>query len=579
MICRMSAGAPDRTRPRQARPGMLFASLRGYQRSWLTPDLVAAVTLLVIAVPEQLATSRLAGMPPITGFYAFVAGTVLFATLGSNPLMSVGGDSTIAPLFAVGVAHLAPSGSIRYEDLVSILAVMVGVLVALVWLLRLGWISDFLSEPIIAGFLGGIAVIIIVHQLPDLLGLHSGGGSTIHRITSVASRLGNVNGWTLAIGVAVFVVVIGAHRIDRRLPGALVALIGSTLLVVVLSLRHHGVDVLGPFAHGAPRLGLARISVATFERLAPLAGVVALVVVTQSAATTRAFPGRPNYPPNVGRDFLGVGAGSVVAGLVGAFPVNASPPRTGAVAAVRGRTQLGGLLAAVAVAAFVPAAGVLRDVPTAALAGVLVFVAVRIFPARELVAIARFDRFEFGLALITMLTVAFVGVEQGIGVAVGLALLDRTRLTARPQLHVLGQLPQTTSWAPLTSPSGPVQVPGALVVLFATPLWYGNAARFGSELERAQRDAPSRIKVVVLDALGMSDLDFTGSRALARELDALDRRHIRFAVARAGEHLRSNLAHSGLLERIGPDHFYGSVGEAVAAEMSALPAPATRSLG
>src|ERR1700742_894564 len=182
----------------------VLRSLRGYRRAWLATDALAAVTLLAIAVPEELATSRLAGMPPITGFYAFVAGTVLFALLGSNPRMSVGADSTIAPLFAVGVARLAASGTPRYEELVGILAVMVGALVALVWLARLGWISDLLSAPIIAGFLAGIAIIIIVHQLPDLLGVHAAGGSTLHRIGSVISDLDQLSVPTLVIGLGVF---------------------------------------------------------------------------------------------------------------------------------------------------------------------------------------------------------------------------------------------------------------------------------------------------------------------------------------------------------------------------------------
>src|ERR1700722_19259651 len=171
----------------------VFVSLHGYQRSWASADLVAGLMLLVIAVPEQLATSRLAGMPPITGFYAFVAGTVMFALLGSNPQMSVGADSTIAPLFAVGIAGLAPTGSARYVDLVGILAVMVGSLVALVGLLRLGWIAEFLSAPIITGFLAGVAVIIVVHQLPDLLGIPSVSGATLHRLSFVANHLSATN--------------------------------------------------------------------------------------------------------------------------------------------------------------------------------------------------------------------------------------------------------------------------------------------------------------------------------------------------------------------------------------------------
>jgi sulfate permease, SulP family len=564
MIRVMSARAPGRTDTRRLRRALaLFPSLRGYQRSWLAADALAAVTLLVIAVPEQLATSRLAGMPPITGFYAFVAGTVLFAALGSNPQISVGADSTIAPLFAVGVARLAPSGSLRYEDLVAILAVMVGILVALVWLLRLGWISEFLSEPIITGFLAGVAVIIVVHQLPDLLGVRSGGGTTIHRVSSAFSKLGHLSPWTLGLGLGVFAVVIAAERVDRRLPGALVGLVGSTLLVVVLGLRRHGVAVLGPITHGAPRFGLSGVSGTALEHLAPLAGVVALVVVSQSAATTRAFADSAADRSSAGRDFLGVGAGSIAAGLAGAFPVNASPPRTAAVVAMRGRTQLAALLAAAAVVLLVPAAGLLRDVPLSALAGVLVFVATRIFRARELATVWRFDRFELGLGLVTLLTVALIGVEQGIGVAVGLAVLDRARLTSRPQLHVLGRIPGSTSWAPLSGTQHPEQVPGVLVVLFATPLWYGNAAHFQIQLEQARRRATRPLALVVLDALGMSDLDFTGSRALARALDSLDRDQTTFAVARAGAHLRQNLARAGLAARIGDDHFYGSVDEAV----------------
>jgi high affinity sulfate transporter 1 len=543
----------------------VFASLRGYQRAWLVRDLVAAATLLVIAVPEQLATSRLAGMPPITGYYAFAAGTMLFALLGSSRQISVGADSTIAPLFAVGVAHFATSGSARYADLVGILAVMVGLIVALVWLLRLGWVAEFLSAPIISGFLAGIALVIIVHQLPDLLGVSTGSGSTVSRISTAIQHLGEVNGWSLAIGVGVFAIMSGLERVDRRIPGALVALIASTGLVVAANLQAHGVAVLGTVAHAAPHLGLTGLSVHAIGHLAPIAGVVALVVVTQSAATSRAFADQGGYEADVGRDLLGVGAGSIAAGLVGAFPVNASPPRTAAVAAASGRTQVAGLLAAGAMIALIPAAGALKDVPLATLAGVLAYVATRVFHVGDLVAIARFDRFEFGLAVVTLLTVGLVGVEQGIGVAVGLAILDRTRLSARPQLHVLGRIPGTTSWAPVSTAQGAAQVPGVLVVLFATPLWYANAVHFRSQLHAALPRAEGPPRLVVLDALGMGDVDYTGSRALGEALDELDRAHIEFAVARVGRHARDALERSGLLARIGADHLFPAVNEAVTA--------------
>ncbi len=542
---------------------MLLSSLSGYRLSWVIGDLFAAVTLLAIAVPEQLATARLAGMPPITGFYAFVAGSVMFALLGSNPQMSVGADSTIAPLFAIGIASLVSAISPDYVELAGILAVMVGVVVALVGLLRLGWVAEFLSAPIINGFLGGVAVIIVVHQLPDLLGLPGASGSTLHRVGAAVSDLHRLNGWALGIGVGVFTVVFVADRVDRRLPGALFGLIGSTILVGSLNLHAHGVMVLGALAHGAPHLGLQGLSWSALAAVAPIAGVVALVIVSQTAATTRAFADEGEYEVDVSRDFLGVGAGNVVAGLVGAFPVNASPPRTAAVVSASGRTQVAGLAAAGALVLLIPAVALLEDLPLATLAAILIFIATRILHIHDLVDIARYDRFEFGLALITLLTVALVGVEQGIAVAVALAILDRTRLSARPHLHILGRIPSTTSWAPLGGTEHAIEVPGVLVVLFATPLWYANAAHFRTDLTTAVDRAGRSLRLIVLDAMGMTDLDYTGACALRQMLDRLDHSGVSFAMARTSDTVRAGLARSGLLARIGEDHMFASVGEAV----------------
>src|ERR1700722_5365927 len=241
----------------------VFVSLHGYQRSWASADLPAGIMLLVIAVPEQLATSRLAGMPPITGFYAFIAGTVVFALLGSNPQMSVGADSTIAPLFAAGVAHLALAGSAEYAQKVAILAVMVGILVALVSVLRLGWIAEFLSAPIITGFLCGVALIIVAHQLPDFFGLPPTGGTDQHRVAYVVTHLNETNGWALAIGLGVLAPLVVSERIDRRIPGALIGMVITTALVAALDLVARGVPVLGTVKAGAPHVGLTGVSWST----------------------------------------------------------------------------------------------------------------------------------------------------------------------------------------------------------------------------------------------------------------------------------------------------------------------------
>ncbi|HUI01915.1 MAG TPA: SulP family inorganic anion transporter [Acidimicrobiales bacterium] len=542
-----------------------LSSLRGYRRGWLGADLLAALTLLVIAVPEQLATSRLAGMPPITGLYTFIAGAVAFGFLGASPQLSVGADSTIAPLFATGIAHLAPTGSSDYVALVALVAVVVGALVALVGLLGMGWIANFLSAPIITGFLAGVAVIIVVHQLPDLLGLRPASGSTVHRVTEVVRHLGHTSVTTFVIGAAVFAVVLTAERIDAKLPGALAGLAASTVVVWAAHLEHHGVAVLGTVAHHAPTVGLSHLSWSALGQVFPLAGVVALVVVSQTAATTRAFADQGGYPVDVNRDFIGVGASGVLAGLFGAFATNASPARTAAVASAGGRSQAAGLVAAAAVVLVVPSAGLLTDVPLATLAAILIFVATRIFHVDALAAVLRFDRWEFGLAVVTLLTVALVGVEQGIGVAVGLAILDRTRRSAHPRSYVLGRIDGTTSWEPLGHRDHPVAVPGVVVVQLVAPIYYANADHVRADIKAALADAPGPTSLLVLDADAISDIDFTGTRMLRALLDDLDRARVTVAVARAVGEAPRSLSRSGLGARIGADHIFGTVDEAVTA--------------
>lgn len=542
---------------------LVFPSLRGFQRSWLRADALAGITLLAIAVPEQLATARLAGVHPITGLYAFVAGTVAFALLGTNPQLSVGADSTIAPLFAVAVAHLAPLGSTRYIELVAILAVMVGILVSIVGLARLGWIAEFLSRPIIAGFLTGVSLVVIIRQFPDLFGLPASTGSNLDRLGSFFEHVSDLNGWATGIGLGVFLVIMAVDKIDRRIPAALFGMVASTLIVAGLDLRAHGVAVLGHVSHAVPHFGLVGVSWSAIGRLTPIAGVVALVVVSQSAVTTRAFAEQGGYTVDVNRDFVGIGAASILAGISGAFPVNASPARTAVLAAASGRSQLAGLGAAGTVILLVPATGLLKDVPLAALAGTLLYVASRLFRFGELIAIARFNLIEFGLAVITLLTVTLVGVEQGIGVAVGLAILDRARLSARPKLRVLGRIVGTTSWTIIDGPDATEQVEGVLVVLFPAPLWYANATHFQAQFANALTDARRPVRRMVLDAAGMTDIDYTGSKALGEVVDRLEHQHIEFFMARAGGHARQSLVRSGLTDKIGVDYSFAAVDQAV----------------
>jgi sulfate permease, SulP family len=293
--------------------------------------------------------------------------------------------------------------------------------------------------------------------------------------------------------------------------------------------------------------------------------VVALVVLSQTAATTRAFADEGDYDVDVNRDFLGVGAGSVLAGLVGGFAANASPARTGVVASARGRTQLACLAAAAGVILVIPAAGLLTNLPLAALAAILIFVATRLFRVDQLVAVMHFDPWEFALAVVTLLAVAFVGVEQGIVVAVGLAILDRTRRSARPQSYVLGKIPGTTSWQPLGHTHHPQVVPGVVVVQWLAPLYYANASVFQTEIRKALSEAPTPPDVLVIDADAITDIDYTGIRMLDVLVHDLARAHITLGVARAVGGAPQNLARSGLRDRIGADRIFATVDDAVSA--------------
>lgn len=307
---------------------LIAPTLRRYRASWLGPDMLAGLTLVAIAVPEQMATARLVNMPTVVGLYAFIAGSLLFSLLGRNRQLSVGADSTITPILAVGVVAVAAVGTPRYTHLVSFLALMVGVMVVAVGLSHLGWIAEFLSTPVVTGVLAGIAIEILVRQLPALLGVAGGGTTTVGRVRAVAREISQTNGWSVMIAAVVIVVIVLAERVDRRLPGALVGLVGSILVVAVFGLTSHGVSVLGPVRGGLPSFGVPSASWSDVSHLIVPALTVAFVCVAQTAATARAAISSSSATVDFNRDLVALGAGSVAAGLAGSFAVNASPPRT-----------------------------------------------------------------------------------------------------------------------------------------------------------------------------------------------------------------------------------------------------------
>jgi high affinity sulfate transporter 1 len=547
----------------RARKLPLLLSLQGYRSSWLSNDVVAGLTLVAIAVPEQMATARLANMPAITGLYAFVVGSVFIALFGASRQMSVGADSTIAPVVAAGVVVVAATGTPEYQHLVALMAITVGAILLLIGLLKLGWIADFISTPVVTGILAGIAVEILVRQLPSVLGVPGGGVSTIDRLRHVVHQLNQVNGWTLGLAAMVLGVILLSERIDRRVPGALLGLAASIAAGAALHLKRHGVRVLGAIPGGLPSIGLPSASFAHVVKLAAPALTVAFLCVVQSAATARSLRSGAGAGEALDHDLAGLGAANLVAGLVGAFPVNASPPRSAVVAASGGKSQVASLVAAagtIAVVAF--ATGVLANLPQATLGAILIFVATRLLHVGDLRAIRRFDRVEFGLAMLTLAVVGFLGIEEGVVVALVLSLVDRTRLAARPRDTVLQREIGTDHWIPPDAPHPTERVPGVIVYLPLAPVWFGNAQYITDRIRKLVDDSPEPVRGLVFDTAGVSDIDFTGARALDELLKELRRRGITVGVARASGLVPRDLRRSDLLKDLG-DHIYSDVESAV----------------
>src|SRR5882724_10727896 len=469
----------------------IFRSLAAFRPSDLPGDLIAGLTLAAIAIPEQMATARLGGFSPQIGFFAFIAGSLGFAMLGSNRFLSCGADSTITPIFAGGLLLMATSGSPDYQALAIALALMVGAILVVGSLFRLGWIANLLSTPVTVGFLAGISVHILVSQMPGVLGLPSPKGPTLDKIAALAQHLGENNLYTLCIGFGVLAVVAGSEKISARIPGALIGLVAATAAVILGHLESKGVSVVGTVPGTLPTPSLPELAPERWVKLVPLAFLIAIVVMVQTAATTRSFPSDPDQPADVDRDFLGAGAGSILAGLFGAFPVNASPPRTGIVSETGGRTQLSGLFAAAIVLALLAfGATLLRHVPNAALGGVLLFLALRIIRLKQIVAIYRQSLGEFLLIVATAAAIIVLPIEQGVAVGIGLSLLHGIWSTTRARLVTFEQVPNTTIWWPANPHIAGEQSAGIAVVGLQAPLTFLNAENFAADVLDVLKGSP-----------------------------------------------------------------------------------------
>jgi MFS superfamily sulfate permease-like transporter len=547
-------------------PWPLFRSLASYRAGYLPQDLIAGLTLAAIAIPEQMATARLGGFSPQIGFYAFIAGSFGFALLGANRFLSCGSDSTITPIFAGGLALLATAGSADHQALAAALALMVGIVLVAGGVFRLGGIANLLSTPVTVGFLAGIAAHILVSQMPGVLGLPSPKGPMLERIAELARHIGDANIYTLGIGFGVLGVVAISETLSARIPGALIGLVGATAAVILANLESRGVNVVGTVSGTLPTPSLPDISLEQWARLVPLSLLIAVVVMVQTAATTRSFPSDPDRPADVDRDFLGAGAGSILAGLFSAFPVNASPPRTGIVAETGGQSQLSGLIAASIVLALLAfGAALLKHVPDAALGGVLLFVVLRIIRFRQIATIYRQSFSEFLLVAATAAAIIVLPIEQGVAIGIALSLLHGIWSTTRARLELFERVPGTTIWWPANPHIKGEHVSHVVVAGLHAPLSFLNASSFRADVQHVLQVEPAP-RLLVLEASGMPEIDFTAAQDLRELFRECRTQGVTVAVARL-ESLRAQDAFErfGLFDVLPRDRVFHSVEEAVRA--------------
>ena len=546
---------------------MIFATLRGYRAAWISGDLIAGVLLAAIAIPEQLATARLAGMPAQTGLYAFAVGTLAFAIAGSNRFLSVGGDSTITPIFAGGIAAFVAAGSPAYPGFVSLAALLIGATLGVAGLLRVGWIADLLSIPVTTGFLAGIGVHIVVGQLPAVLGIAPPRGSLLREFAYLVLALPHANPFACAVGGGVLLVTVIGERISPRIPGALIGLVAAGAVAALFDLHARGLALLGALPATLPRLGLPPLTMHDVGRLVPLVLTVALVCLLQTSVVLRSYPSNPDAPGDPSRDYAAVGIGSIAAGLLGSFAVDASPPRTAIAAASGARTQLAGIVAVATIVLVVAFGSALAAyLPLAALGGVLIFIGSRLFRIGDIGRIARFGGNEIWLVVASLLLVVVLPIETGILLAIALSLVRLVQIVARPPSGEFVRVPGTTIWWPPDRTAPGERVPGVVVFAPAAPIMFTNAQFLATALRRLVAAAPQPVRIVVLECSGVIDVDYSGATSLEREIARLRAQGIRVAIARlSDDRARAAALRTGLTASVGAGAIFDSVQEALAA--------------
>jgi high affinity sulfate transporter 1 len=555
----------------------LMEGLLPIDKPRIPTDVIAGCTLAALAIPEVMGYSNIAGMPVVTGLYTLVLPMLAFAFLGSSRHLVVGADSATAAVMAAGLAGLAATGSSEYIALAGLMAIMAGCLLILARLAKLGFIADFLSRTVLIGFLTGVGVQVAMGQLGGMLGVHPSGDTTLSKFWNTLKLIPDTSVTTLCVALGVLLTIVGLRAINKRIPGALLAVVGSIVISKAADLGSHGVATLGKVEGGLPSIGFpADFSWSEVGLLVPTALSIFVIILAQSAATSRAYAARYNETFSENVDLIGLGVGSIAAGLSGTYVVNGSPTKTQMVDSAGGRSQFAQLTTAVLVIfVLLFLTGPLQYMPEAVLAAVVFLIGVELIDIGGMAKVFRLRRDEFVVALLTAITVVVVGVEQGIILAIVMSIIDHVRRSYHPLTAVVvpGDEAEPRWHGVRVTPDTRTE-PGLVVYRFSAGLYYANSNAFAEQaLGFLTDDGGSPVRWLVIDAVAINDVDFTAGEVLRQLHGECQERGIRLAFADVLPEVREELDRYGITELVGPGAFYGTVADAVAAYGSA-PTPA-----
>ena len=535
-----------------------------YRRSWLRFDLIAGVTVWGTVVPTSMGFAQLAGLPAQAGLYASLVGLASYALLGTSRQLKVAASSSMAVMSAAIVTPLAAGDVSRFLALSATLALIVGIMMVLSGMARMGFIADFLAKPVVNGFIFGLAVTIAIKMAPRLFGLESSDGSAVQQFWQLMLNLPYINWWTLAISAAAFGLIFLLRHYFPQLPGALIILLLGILAVILFDLGQHEVSVVGAIPQGLPTLQLPIFGAIDFLVLLVGAGGVLFVALAESVGSARTFADEHRYEIDPDQELIALGVANLGAGLLQGFAVAANLPATSTAKTVTSRTQLASLISAMLIAFSLAGPGLLfRFLPNAVLAVAVIVAVVPLMNVAELRRLYHSRKIDFALAFIALCGVLISGVLVGLLLAVFLSLAIVLYQASQPQVAVLGKVAGHVAYVEVERNPLVEQVPGLLIIRPDVQLFFANANMTRSRIKRLIFHQSDPVEAVLVDLGATSDLDVASADMLGDLLVDLGEANIELYLARVKARVYDRLYRTGFVERIGEDHFYLNVIEGV----------------